>query len=145
MNNEYFRTKEFYISDHGIHMLRSGFDYQTIKFSEIREAKIEKGMELHNWFVIYLIGAVLLIGGIYFSTLVLDQVIYGDDSGTRSAKLMVVIFIPLIGFYFLYNSLERGLLLKLYFKNGKRTKFPLRRLNRSNQVDELKAFLIAKM
>jgi hypothetical protein len=136
MTNYHFRTKEFGISDTGIHFLRSGFNYETILFSEINEVKIERGKELHNWIIILLLGAVLLIFGIYISIPIINMIIHFNFEGPRSAQIILFLTIPFVGAYFVYNSFRTGILLKINYKQNKTHKLPLKEIAKEKKLDE---------
>jgi hypothetical protein len=95
MINYYFKTTEFGLSDKGIHLLRSGFNYKTIDFIDIDELKIERGKVLHNWFVILLIGTLIFVGGFYLTIPIMDALLDGDISKQRG-KLILLLLIPCI-------------------------------------------------
>jgi hypothetical protein len=93
-----FETSEFGVSDSGIHLLRSGFNYQTIRWTEINSIKIEKGKELHNWAIILMLGLVIFIVGIYLSIRTIDILIHKDNA-VRNAKMILFLLIPCVGAY----------------------------------------------
>jgi uncharacterized membrane-anchored protein len=99
----YLKTQEFGISSDGIHLLRSGFNYKTIAFSEIMKIKIEKGKELHNWWLVLILGASLVGLGVYLSLGTIKILIQGDLS-PRHARMILLLLVPVIGGYFIYNS-----------------------------------------
>jgi hypothetical protein len=60
-----FQTEEFGVSESGIHLLRSGFNYKTITLSEIDRIRIERAKEIHNWWLVFIIGSALIgFGGV---------------------------------------------------------------------------------
>lgn len=68
-----FETREFAVSDAGIHLLRDRYNYQTIPFSEIKRAVIEKGKETPNWIGATLLGTAMLYAAIDFSLITIDN------------------------------------------------------------------------
>jgi len=106
MTNYNFQTKEFGISDKGIHLLRSGFNHRTIKFSEVNKILIERGKELHNWWVIFIIGAALIVFGVYLSVGTIRILIDGNIA-PRHARMIILLLIPVVGAYFVYNRFKR--------------------------------------
>jgi hypothetical protein len=128
MKQYHFWTNEFGVSDKGIHLLRSGFNYETIAFPQI-----------HNWFVIFVIGLILLVPGIYFAIEVV-KFLAGGDYRPHSARMALFLFIPLVGLYFIYTSLQTGLILKIYYGRNRKDKFPLRKIiveKRMNDFEQL--------
>lgn len=122
-----YSTKEFGISDEGIHLLRHRFNYKTIPFSKIERVELRKGMQLNNWLVIFLIGSAMLITGIYLSAGIFDFFGKGEVQ-TRTVRIIYLIFIPIVGAYFIYESLQFGLILEVSFGGVKRKQFHLKKL-----------------
>src|SRR4051812_16719974 len=124
MSSYLFLTTEFGVSNAGIHLLRSGFNYETILWHKINSIKIEKGKELHNWIIIFLIGSALLIIGGYLSIRALDTVF--NEGSLKSIKMLAFLLIPCLGGFFIYNSLQTGLLIKIKYSSDKNDMFPLK-------------------
>jgi hypothetical protein len=139
-----FQTGEFGISNHGVHLLRSGFNYKTITFSELKRIKIEKGKELHNWWLVFIMGAALIGVGVYLSLGAITILIEGNVS-PRHAKMILLLLIPVAGGYFVYNSFQTGLVLKIYCVNGDKDMFPLREIVKEGKLKEFKRFLKDKV
>ena len=74
MDNYYFESREFGVSDKGIHLLRSGFNYETIEFSQVDSLTIGRGKELNNWLAILVIGLALLTAAAYYVLRAFDVV-----------------------------------------------------------------------
>lgn len=144
MINYNFKTKEFGISDRGIHLLRSGFNYKTINFSEINNIQIERGKELHNWWVIFIIGAALIVFGVYLSVGTIRALIDGNIAPYHS-RMIILLFIPVVGGYFVYNSLQTGLVLKIYCADGNKDMFPLGEIVKNKKMKEFKIYLADKI
>lgn len=138
-----FQTEEFGISDHGIHLLRSGFNYRTINFEEIKRIQIGKGKELHNWWIIFVIGAALIFVGAYLSVGFMKALISGNLP-PRGARMIFLLFIPVAGAYFVYHSLQTGQVLKLECLNGTKEMFPLRHIAKAKKMKEFKTYLKEK-
>ena len=144
MTNYNFRTTEFGISDIGIHLLRSGFNYRTITFSEIDRLRIEKGKEIHNWWLVFILGAALIGYGVYLSIGMIKALIEGNISA-RQARMIFLLLIPVAGGYFVYNSVQAGLVLRMYCSNGDKDMFPLREIIKDNKLEEFKTYLKDKI
>jgi hypothetical protein len=139
-----FQSKEFGISDRGVHLLRSGFNYKTIAFSGINRIRIEKGMKIRNWWLVFVLGAVMIFFGVYLSIGALTALMTGNIA-PRQARMIFFLFIPLTGGYFIYNSLQTGLVLKIDFSNGDKDTFPLDEIVQKKRVREFKAYLMEKI
>jgi uncharacterized membrane protein len=122
MKTYLFQTHEFGVSSEGIHLLRSGFNYETIDWSQIKSLKIQRGKALHNWFVILVIGVALLSLGIYLSIRTIDTLMY-QEHAERYVKMMQFLLIPGIGVYFIYNALRTGTLAVIQYHTRKEVSF----------------------
>jgi hypothetical protein len=140
MTNYLFKTSEFGLTAEGIHLLRSGFNYQTIRFSEIYSIEIKRGKELNNWLVIFVIGMILLLPGVYVSVgFVLSFLFEGFD--LRASRLLLLLFIPVVGAYFIFTSLRTGLMLCVKYGADKSDRFPLRKISQKNELTEFRNYL----
>lgn len=139
-----FQTKEFGISNQGIHLLRSGFNHRTITFSEIESARIVKGMKIRNGWLVFLLGTIMIVFGVYLSIGTINALMSGNIE-PRHARMIMFLFIPIIGGYFTYNSLQMGLVLKIDCSNGDRDMFPLDEIIKKKKVKELRAYLVDKL
>jgi hypothetical protein len=142
--NYHFSTNEFGISDQGIHFLRSGYNYETIKFSEIDALRIERGMEHHNWIVIFIIGALLVSAGLYTSGSMLAAVLEESVSGKSAKGWFAFAMIAILGFWFVSNSVRSGTILWIHY-HGKNLKFPLRQIVQQKKLPSLIGLLSVKM
>ena len=140
MKSYNFHTSEFGISDTGIHLLRSGFNYRTIGFAQIRRIRIEKGKELHNWWMVFIIGAALIGLGVHLSIGTIKMFVEGNVA-PRHARMIFLLLIPVAGGYFVYNSLQTGLILKIDCSNGDKDMFPLKELIEEKKLAEFKTYL----
>lgn len=140
MTKYYFKTNQFGLTDKGIHLLRNGFNYETIEFSQIKKAEIRKANELNNWIVILIIGLVLLTPGVYMAVRIIDAILNGDVS-TRSARMVLFLFIPLIGGYFIYTSLQTGTVLEINYGRNKKSKFSLRKISDNREIEDFKSLM----
>lgn len=140
MKSYNFQTSEFGISETGIHLLRSGFNYRTIDFAQIRRIQIEKGKELHNWWMVFIIGAALIGLGVYLSIGTIKMFVEGNVA-PRHARMIFLLLIPVAGGYFVYNSLETGLILKIDCSNGEKDMFPLKEIVKEKKLTEFKTYL----
>lgn len=144
MSGYNFQTGHFGISERGIHLLRSGHNYRTISFSEIKYIQIEKGRILHNWWLIFLLGTALIVFGVYVSVGAIQALIKGDVA-PRHARMVFLLLIPVVGGYFVYNSLQTGLVLKVDCTNGYQDMFPLEEIIKDKKLNEFAAYLKEKL
>ncbi|MDB5249078.1 MAG: hypothetical protein JWQ40_3472 [Segetibacter sp.] len=66
MNSYKFETAQLGISEPGIHLLRSVYNYQTIPFESIDTIVIKTGRQIRKWLLSLIFGIVLVSTGFYF-------------------------------------------------------------------------------
>ncbi|MBL0743885.1 hypothetical protein [Chryseolinea lacunae] len=140
-----FETDLFAVSDNGIHLLRSGYNYETIPFAKVTSARIARGKELHNWGIVLAIGLALLAFAVYY---VLRMVIVvGNDEVDRIyIEAIVVPVIPaMLGAYCVYSSMRQGLLLTIGTTAGKKHKLPLGELVKHDRLEIFESAMEAKL
>lgn len=141
MNEYNFETREFGLSDKGIHLLRSRFNYETIEFSHIDTVTIEKGKELNNWFVILVIGLGLLAFAAYYSWRIF-QIIVNREVSVISMEEVLVPLIPfMLGGYCVYSSTRNGTIMRVRTRKYATNKFPLKEIEEKGQLEQLQQFL----
>jgi hypothetical protein len=138
-----FKTSDFGVSDAGIHLLRNEFNYLTIPWDEINSLKIEKGKVHHNWFLVFLLGTVILIPGLYVSMKVVETLFYEEIS--RAYRMMTLFFFPCLGVHIIWNSLKTGLLLRIRYSFDKKDMFPLKEIIQGKKLNEFKSLLNHKL
>lgn len=137
MNKYVYETTEFGLSDQGIHLLRSRFNYETIPFSDVESITIEKGKELNNWVGILTFGIVLCGTAIFYILRAL-HVIGNHEVNVIYIEQIVIPGIPFVlGCYCLYTSTRNGTILRLTTVSNKKDKFPLKELEK---VEDLPGF-----
>src|SRR5687768_14504143 len=145
MTNYYFETREFGVSDHGIHLLRSRFNYETIEFNQVDSLTIERGKELNNWVAILIMGIALVSFSIYYS-LRLFNIIDNNEVNVIYIEELLVPLIPfMLGGYCLYSSMRNGSILRVRTIKNKTDKFPLKELEKDNKVRQFQEFLKEKL
>lgn len=141
----YFETKEFGISDNGIHLLRSRFNYETIEFNQIDHLIIEKGKELNNWLAILVLGLTFVSFSVYYS-LKLFNIIDNNEVNVIYIEEILVPLIPfMFGGYCLYSSTRNGVILRFKTIKNKTNKFPLKEFEKNNKLKAFQDFLKEKL
>jgi len=144
MNNYLFQSSEFAVSDNGIHLLRSGFNYKTIRWSEVDSIKIRKGKELNNSWIIFLLGLILLTAGVYLTIRTVDILVHKEHA-ERYVKMLLFLLIPVVGVYFVYNSMRTGIIMSVNYSADKSEMFPLNEIIRQNRLNEFKSLMTVKL
>lgn len=140
MNKYFLKTEEFGISEVGIHLLRSGFNFETIPFSSIISIEITKGKLIRNWLLILIIGIGLITFSIYYTKGVID--LYNDPTvHVMPIESIVVPILPCaFGIFCLYTSLGSGPVMILY-QNGKKSSYALTEFDKRNEMTTFQAYL----
>ncbi len=145
MTEYYFETREFGLSDKGIHLLRSGYNYETHDYSDIDTLTVEKGKELNNWIIIFVIGLCLVTFSIWYSFR-LFNIIYNREVNVIYIENLFVPLIPfMVGLYCVYTSTRNGTVLRLKTTKDKKDKFSLREIEKENKLEGFKQLLKDKL
>ena len=140
MNLYKFSTREFGVSNEGIHWLRSGYNYKTIAFTDVRSITIGKGKQISNWIVALLFGILLVCVGLYVLFYACNA-LYAGTVRVFYPEQFAFAAIPLfIGTYSLFMSLKKGIIIELGTDTGK-TAFPLEELRKNGQLEAFINFL----
>lgn len=113
-----FATKQFGVHEDGIHFLRNRFPFATLAKSEINKVVLKNGMQLANWPLIFLLGVCLVVPGFYMFYHIKESFAINDAFGL-GARLVYYGAIPLVGIYFIYESLQYGPVLEIHYAGNK--------------------------
>ena len=145
MSTYNFETREFAVSDAGIHLLRDRYNYRTIRFSEINQITIEKGKETPNWIGAFMLGTAILYAAVDFSMITIYNFISGNVDTRQVHMFVFLLLFGCAGGCFVYSSLQHGVVLRISYKNGKRDKFPLKEIIMQDRFDDLLFILTSKL
>lgn len=137
-----FTTNEFGISETGIHLLRSNFNYKTIEFKDITLVEIKNGKLINNWMLILLLGIGLISFSLYC---VYRLVIAFNDDSVRHIYIEQIILplLPfLLGGFCLNTSARNGMIINIRY-NGKDSSYPLEYLIKKNEYEDFIDYLIS--
>jgi len=141
MNQYVYETTEFGLSDQGIHLLRSRFNYETIPFADIETATIEKGKELNHWIAILSFGIILVAIALFYILRAM-HVVGNHEVRVIYIEQIVIPVIPLLlGGYCLYSSTRNGIVLRIKTASNKNEKFPLKEIEKANDLSGLQQYL----
>jgi len=136
-----FSTKDFAVSDHGVHLLISNFNYKTINYKDITSLDIGLGKLMRNWGMVCAIGICLIVFSIYFPFLLADNLHNADSKEVYIEELLVPVLTGSLGVLCIYFSSRRGVIMKISY-NGKKTKVSLEEIIRNNLYDEFLDYLV---
>lgn len=140
MNQYRFQSDDFGLSDNGVHLLRSHFNFKTIRYEEVRRATIERASEIKNATLILLLG-VLLACFAFYQTRAVIELFTTPSTTTIYMETIVLPVIPgFLGVYCIYIALRKGPVLKLE-EGRKEHKLRLRSIFRDEQAFEFERYL----
>jgi hypothetical protein len=136
-----FETDQFGISDSGIHLLRSRYNYETKTFGEIDRIILDRGRQINNWLIVLVIGAIFLTASLYAEVKVLYEYFIGDTYKIFYYEQFLLPLIPFaIGVISVYYSLKIGFVLKIEIR-GKLKSCPIEQLKRKGEIGKLIKYL----
>lgn len=144
MNNYDFESKDFALSDKGVHLLRNRFNYKTISFTELDKATFTKDVETKNVGLTWVVGILLILFAIFQSKGVYESF---NDPSVREIYIESIVLpvLPfLIGLYCVYISVKKVPTLLVEIPGGK-YKLNLEDIIKSQQLDNLQAYLKTKL
>ncbi|GAL85589.1 hypothetical protein MYP_2818 [Sporocytophaga myxococcoides] len=141
MKHYKFSTREFGVSDTGIHLLRSNFNYSTINFKDITSLEIGRGRLIRNWLFVFIFGLSLIAFSIYYAIGLIG--VFNDQSIKRIyiEELMVPFLPALLGGFCIHSASRKGVVMKIQH-NGKKSSFPLEDIIKNNQYEDLVDYLV---
>jgi hypothetical protein len=145
MTDYFLETREFGLSEKGIHLLRSGFNYETIDYNDIRELTIKRDREVNNWLLLLIIGLMMLLFSAWYSWRLLSVLENGEVKVVSIQELVVPVLPCLFGLIFIYSSTRNGTIMSLTTNSGKRKRLSVSQLEKTNTLDELKHRLKEKL
>jgi hypothetical protein len=139
-----FQTEDFALSPDGVHLLRNQFNFKTIAYKEIRQARIERSVEIRNAPVIFCIG-ILLVAFAFYQTRWVIWLFNDPRTFHIDITSILLPIIPLLlGSYCLYVSVRKGPVLRL--QEGTRVhKLRLRPAVKENLTAELERCMAAQL
>ncbi len=137
----HFQTPEFGISDTGIHLLRGGYNHETIQFADVATAEIKRGKEFKNWLILLVFSNGVIGFAIVFAWRLYHFFQLEYVSRIYAREFLVPVIPLLVGGYCLYLSLRNGVVLRIVTNDGKNKIFMLRDLVKANQMPAVIALL----
>jgi hypothetical protein len=140
MSVYYFETDKFGVSDSGIHLLRSRYNYKTIEFKSVTEIYIRNGHQVNNWLLALIIGIALVLAGIYAGWNVLYDYFWGTRYNFYIEEFVVPVLPLFVGTYCIVVALRKGLVMEIVSESGT-LKLPLEKAYKKSGIKGLTDFL----
>jgi hypothetical protein len=135
MKKYLIKSTYFSVSRKGIHLMRNGFNYETIQYDSIKKVSIERKNEVYNWLASLVFGIFIFGLGMYLSYGFLKALTEGEFAG--SYKSIFMLLTPIFGICFVYLALRRAPVITLSYGNGKFVRLPIRDIIKSGQYKSL--------
>lgn len=139
-----FETARFGLSDDGLHLLRSGHNYKTLAYRDIRRATLKKGVAIKNWLLVLLLGIGLISFAVYQAAHLYHLFMDPNTHKVYIESILLPVLPLLLGNYCIYVSLKRTTILKVKYRGG-RAKLPLDELVTNNEAVAFTTFLHDKL
>lgn len=139
-----FESTDFALSDKGIHLLRSGYNYKTIEYNMVDKATIKRGAEINNVNLCLVIGICLFGFAIMQTRLVIN--LFNDPSVTKIyiESIVLPVLPGLVGIYLVYIAVKKGIVL-IIETGSKEYKLRLRDFIKDNTKEKVIKYLTEKL
>ena len=136
MANYLFQNRDFGITELGIHLLRNGYNYKTLSFSDISSVEITRGNVLKNRMLLMIIGSGMLLFACYhfFRIYIFFNTAVGESFNVE--EILIAFSLLTLGTYILYASFKQELILKV--RSGQQFKFSIKDLDTVELTSYLK-------
>jgi hypothetical protein len=136
-----FQTREFGVSESGFHLLRSGFNYETLSFEKIDRISVGRGRMVNNWIAILIAGVALVSFSIYYA-IRLSGIMSDPDVNVIYIEEIIVPVLPFfIGLFCLYSSTRNGTILRITTIERQSRRFPLADIEKAGDLPQFQEFL----
>ena len=104
MDKEYvYKDQYFGVSKEGLHLMRSGYNYDTIPLSEIKTVQVKRGKTINNWALLLAFGFIL-IGVAAFLTI---NITHNDARHNFSIEEIAgIVVFTVIGGFTIWKSIQ---------------------------------------
>ena len=144
MNLYDFEATDFALSNKGVHLLRSRYNYRTIEYESIEKATIKRGSEINNVIVVFVLG-IGLVAFALFQSLSVIALFKNPDVHVIYIESIVLPVLPgLLGFYLIYIATKKGPIL-IIETSKKKQKLRLRDFMKNNSMEDLRNYLSQKL
>ena len=144
MNLYDFEATDFALSNKGVHLLRSRYNYKTIEYENIEKATIKRGPEINNVIVVFVLGIGLVAFALFQSLYILGLFKNPDVHVIYIESIVLPVLPGLLGFYLLYVATKKGTILIIETSSTKQ-KLRLRDFIKSNRMEDLRNYLSRKL
>ena len=144
MNLYDFEATDFALSNKGVHLLRSRYNYKTIEYESIEKATIKRGPEINNVILVFVFGIGLVAFALFQSLNVLGLFKNPDVHVIYIESIVLPVLPGLLGFYLLYVATKKGTILIIETSSTKQ-KLRLRDFIKSNRMEDLRNYLSRKL
>ncbi len=138
MQKDYFFSNEYFgLSEAGLHLMRSGFNFETIGFEHIESVNIKKGKSINNWFLLLTFGVILLCAAAF---LALNVFINDSRHTIHIEEIVGMVMLSCIGSFVIWRSFKNEQIIEFKASN-KKYKYATKDLKEAKRFDDIISFL----
>lgn len=139
-----YADSDFALSEEGLHLLRSGYNYETISYPSIEKLAFRNASPVRSPLLAIVLG-ILFIGLSVLQAYRVYQQFQDPEVHKIYIEAIVVVVLPfLVGCYLLYVALRKEFLL-IVVSGGKTRKLSVKGLRASGRLPEAERFLRARI
>jgi len=135
-----FQAEKFAISEGNLHLLRNGFNYETIPFDSVTSIEVRDGKDLKNWLWVLFVGGALT-GYALWDVFHILFILNDPNTHRIYVERLVIPVIPMaLGVYSIYIAIRNTRV--MIVKSASKTWYlSLRELVKSQQFLEFTAYM----
>jgi hypothetical protein len=144
MTNYDIESRDFALSQQGIHLLRNRFNYKTINFYDVHKATFTRAADTKNVVFILIVGLLLVAFAVYQAVGVYED--FHDPSVYHIyiEAILLPVFPLLLGLYCVYIAVKKVPLLIIEL-NSEKHKLSLKDIINAGRMEVLETYLKEKL
>ena len=144
MNTYDFEATDFALSPEGLHLLRSRYNYKTIRYQEIEKATVKRASEYKNTMLCLILGILLVVFALFEIIYVIQLFLNPRVHVIYIESILLPILPGFIGIYLIYIATKKGPVL-IIESGSKKRKLRLRDFTKDNKIINVISYLGEKL
>lgn len=146
MLEDEFKTNDFYISYHGVDLIKNGIKKEHFDFIDLHSIVVEKGRSVKYWPIAFLLGLFLTVVFLWKIIKVTPNLDISEIGYNRTIIGIYVSFYILLflGLAIAYTAIKRTTIMKVILRNNKTYTWPLSKIIKDKQLNSLLHFLSSR-
>ncbi len=147
MQSDKFSTDYFFVSYHGIDIIKNGLTKKHIDFSEIKSIEVKKARSIKNWPIVSFLGTAISLFFLQLIIIKTPQFNLSEVAYVRSALLVYIslYILFLAGLFLIIISNVRTVVIKIIQNNKQTYLFPLTKLKKNQRLVPFINFLSSRV